>query len=461
MNLNSIENVYFIGAGGIGMSALVRYFLSLHKKIAGYDRVPSQLTQCLNNEGADIHYEDNIQLIPESFKNLSTTLVVYTPAVPAEHSELFFFRSRGFQVMKRAEVLGLITQHNKGLCIAGTHGKTTTSSMLAHLLKQSRVDCNAFLGGILKPYESNLMLSSTSDLTVIEADEYDRSFLHLSPYMAVITSADPDHLDIYDTSDAYRDSFESFTSLIRRGGALLLKKGVDITPKLQEGVLLYTYSGEEQADFYAENIQIDKGELRFDFVSHNHKRIDGLQLGVPVMINVENAVAAIAIALMNGASEKEIRAGIASYQGVKRRFDIQLKTDRVVFIDDYAHHPAEIKASISSVKELYKDKAVTVIFQPHLYSRTRDFADQFAESLSLADKLLLLDIYPAREKPIQGVTSQLIFDKVTNPSKQLISKEELLTFLADYPAEVILTMGAGDIAELITPIKNILTYSGT
>lgn len=460
MDLKSIENIYFIGAGGIGMSAIVRYFLSLHKNIAGYDRVPSQLTQQLNNEGADIHYEDDVQLIPESFKNLSNTLVVYTPAVPESHTELFYFKSRGFQVMKRAEVLGLITRHSKGLCIAGTHGKTTTSSMLAHLLKQSRVDCNAFLGGILKPYESNLMLSETSDFTVIEADEYDRSFLQLSPYMAIITSADPDHLDIYDTPEAYRESFEKFTSLIRRGGTLLMKKGIDLTPALQEGVLLYTYAVSEKADFYAENILVNNGELRFDFISPN-REIRNLNLGVPVLINVENAVAAIAIALMNGATEQEVRQGITGYEGVKRRFDIQLKTNEMILIDDYAHHPAEIKASISSVKELYKDKKLTVIFQPHLYSRTRDFADQFADSLSLADELLLLDIYPARETPIEGVSSKLIFDQVHVSSKHLLSKEELLAFLPNHPVEVVLTMGAGDIAELVTPIKNILTYRGS
>ncbi len=411
MNINTITAVYFVGAGGIGMSTLIRYFLSKGKQVAGYDKTPSDLTAQLNREGAVIHYEDNISLIPDAFKDSAKTLVVYTPAVPETHTELAWFCQNGFEIMKRARVLGEITNCSRGLCIAGTHGKTTTSSMLAHLLKQSHVDCNAFLGGILKNYDSNLMLSDKSDLTVIEADEFDRSFHWLTPYMAVITAADPDHLDIYGTAEAYRESFEHFTSLIRPDGCLLMKKGIDVTPRLKEGVKLYTYTGAEEADFYAENIRIGNGEIHFDFVGPDI-RIADIQLGVPVKVN----------------------------------------------IDDYAHHPAELAASIQSVKELYAGRKVTGIFQPHLYTRTRDFAPDFAASLSLLDELILLDIYPAREEPIPGVTSEIIFDAVTIPAKKLIRKSELLDLVekeAD-TFEVVLMVGAGDIDRLIEPVKQIL-----
>ena len=412
MDINNITAVYFIGAGGIGMSALIRYFLSKGKKVGGYDKTPSGLTEQLNYEGAAIHYEDNVDLIPDDFTDPAKTLVVYTPAVPEDHSELCYFR-------------GEITGCNRGLCVAGTHGKTTTSSMVAHLLKQSHVDCNAFLGGILKNYDSNLMLSDKSDLTVIEADEFDRSFHWLKPYMAVITAADPDHLDIYGTPEAYRESFEHFTSLIRQDGCLLMKQGINVTPRLQEGVKFYTYTGALDAkelstfnsqlstgspDFYAENVRIGGGEIFFDFV------------------------------------------------GPRRRFDFHLKKENIVLIDDYAHHPAELKASILSVKELYAGRKVTGIFQPHLYTRTRDFAADFAASLSLLDELILLDIYPAREEPIPGVTSQIIFDAVTIADKRLIRKEELLDVVAAEAGkfEVVLMVGAGNIELLVDPVKQIL-----
>lgn len=333
------------------MSALIRYFLSKGKKVGGYDRTPSELTSQLEQEGAALHYTDDLDLIPADFKVKEETLVIYTPAVPESHTELLYFRKQGFEIMKRAQALGLITRHERGLCVAGTHGKTTTSSMIAHLLKQSHVDCNAFLGGILKEYDSNLMLSDRSDLVVIEADEYDRSFHWLTPYMAVVTSADPDHLDIYGTPEAYRASFEKFTSLIRPGGVLLLKKGVRITPQLQPNVKLYSYSATENADFHAERISVEKGEIYFDFVGPN-VRIERIQLGVPVKINIENGIAAIAIAWLNGVTPEEIKKGMASFPGAKRRFDIHLKKDNIVLIDDYAHHPAELEASIRSVKEL-------------------------------------------------------------------------------------------------------------
>ena len=440
MDIQKITSVYFVGAGGIGMSALIRYFLAKGKRVAGYDKTPSELTAEL------IHCKH-----PES------TLVVYTPAVPETHTELTYFRQGGFTIMKRARVLGEITRYARGLCVAGTHGKTTTSSMAAHLLKQSHVDCNAFLGGILKNYQSNLMLSDQSDLTVIEADEFDRSFHWLNPYMAVITAVDPDHLDIYGTPEAYRESFEHFTSLIRPDGYLILKKGVNLHPQLKPGVKLYTYSATEEADFYAKNIRIGNGEIFFDFVAPD-VCIPDIQLGVPVKVNIENGVAAMALAWLNGVTEEEIKQGMKSFAGPVRRFDFHVKKENIVLLDDYAHHPAELKASILSVKELYKGKKITGIFQPHLYTRTRDFAEDFAQSLSLLDELILLDIYPAREEPIPGVTSQIIFDKVTVSDKKMIRKEELLA-LAEKEAptwDVVLMLGAGDIDRLVEPVKQIV-----
>ncbi|MDR1344490.1 MAG: UDP-N-acetylmuramate--L-alanine ligase [Tannerellaceae bacterium] len=455
MNIRNIKAVYFIGAGGIGMSALVRYFLSKGKTVAGYDRAPSELTEQLKGEGAAIHYTDDTGLIPDDFHLPTHTLVIYTPAVPESHTELTWFRAHDFEIMKRAQVLGEITKSSRGLCVAGTHGKTTTSSMTAHLLKQSHVDCNAFLGGVLKNYDSNLMLSGKSDLTVIEADEYDRSFHHLTPYMAVITSVDPDHLDIYGTPEAYRESFVHFTSLIRPGGCLVMKHGLPIAPRLQAGSRLYTYSGGGEGDFHAENISAGNGELWFDFVAPDI-RINDVRLGVPVRVNVENGVAAMAMACLNGVTEDEIRRAMLSFEGTKRRFDFCLKKDNIVLIDDYAHHPAELRESILSVKELYAGRKITGVFQPHLYSRTRDFAGAFAASLSLLDELILLDIYPAREEPLPGVTSQIIFDRVTIPDKTLCSKEQLLTIMSAGDYEVVIMLGAGDIDRLLEPVRQLL-----
>jgi UDP-N-acetylmuramate--alanine ligase len=454
MEMNQVKAVYFVGAGGIGMSALIRYFLAKGKKVAGYDKTPSELTEQLNREGAAIHYTDEVALIPEHFREPEQTLVVYTPAVPDSHTELAWFRSQGFEILKRAQVLGGITRTSRGLCIAGTHGKTTTSSMTAHLLKQSSVDCNAFLGGILKNYDTNLLLSDKSDLTVIEADEYDRSFHYLSPYMAVITSADPDHLDIYGTPEAYRESFEYFTSLIRPTGCLIIKKDLALSPRLQPGTKLYTYAA-DAGDFHAENIRIAQGEICFDWVAPT-ERINHIYLGVPLKINIENAVAAIALAWLNGAGADEIREGMASFQGPKRRFDFHLKRADIVLIDDYAHHPSELRESIFSVKELYAGRRLTGIFQPHLYSRTRDFADDFADALSLLDQLILLDIYPAREAPIQGISSQTIFDKVRIPDKILCTKEQLPERMLGGTYEVVLMLGAGDIDRLVEPVKQLL-----
>lgn len=452
--MNNIQSIYFIGIGGIGMSNLARYFMSKGKKVAGYDRTETSLTKDLVTEGAEIHYTDDIKLIPGYCKDKESALVVYTPAVPGENEEVRYFRENGFTIQKRAQVLGIITKSSKALCCAGTHGKTTTSSMLAHILKQSHLDCNAFLGGILKNYGSNLMLSDKSEFTVVEADEYDRSFHWLHPYMALITSVDPDHLDIYGTEEEYLKSFEKFTSLIQPGGALVMKHNIKLSPKTGKDVRIYTYSM-DKGDFHAQNIKIGNGEIRFDFVTPKGT-IDNIQLGVPVKINIENGIGSMALAWLNGATAEELRHGMATFMGAKRRFDFLLKTDKIVMIDDYAHHPEELAASITSVKELYPDRKLTGIFQPHLYTRTRDFASEFARSLSLLDELILLDIYPAREKPIEGVTSKIIFDKVTCP-KTLCNKEELLPLLENKKdLEVLLTVGAGDIDRLLGPIKDIL-----
>ncbi|MFV0546607.1 MAG: UDP-N-acetylmuramate--L-alanine ligase [Bacteroides sp.] len=455
MNIESIKSVYFIGAGGIGMSALVRYFLDKGKVVAGYDRTPTPLTEKLITEGAAIHYEDNVNLIPESCKDIERTLVVLTPAIPNDHSELVYFRDHGFSIQKRAQVLGIITRSSKALCVAGTHGKTTTSTMAAHLLHQSHVGCTAFLGGISKNYETNLLLSQESPYTVIEADEFDRSFHWLSPYMSVITSADPDHLDIYGTTEAYYESFEHYTTLIQPGGVLLMRKGITLQPQVQEGVQIYTYSRNE-GDFHAENIRIGNGEIYIDFVTPN-TRINNIQLGVPISINIENGVAAMALAHLNGATDEEIKQGMASFRGVDRRFDFKIKNDRITFLSDYAHHPSEIKQSILSIKELYTDKKITAIFQPHLYSRTKDFYSDFAESLSLLDEVILTEIYPARETPIPGVTSQLIYDRLEpGVNKTLCKKEEIINLLKDRNIEVLIILGAGDIDNYVPEIQKML-----
>lgn len=455
MNINTIKAVYFIGAGGIGMSALVRYFLSKGKKVGGYDRTPSELTEKLKEEGADIHYEENTDLIPADFREATTTLVVYTPAIPAEHKELIYFRNNGFEIQKRAQVLGMLTRTEKGMCVAGTHGKTTTSTMAAHLLHQSHVKCNAFLGGISKNYGTNLLLDEESPYVVIEADEFDRSFHWLTPYATVITAVDSDHLDIYGTREAYLESFRKYTSLIRPDGYLIIKKELELVLDVQPGVTIYTYSTEE-GDFHAENIRIANGEICFDYVSPLGN-IQDIQLGVPVYVNIENGVAAMALAQIGGADAEEICKAMASFNGVDRRFDFKLKTDRMVFLSDYAHHPAEIKQSVSSIRTLYPDKKITAVFQPHLYTRTRDFYKEFADSLSLLDEVILLDIYPARELPIPGVSSQLIYDHLRpGIQKSLCKKEDLMNVLAGKTLEVLITLGAGDIENYVPQIYEML-----
>ena len=455
MDVNTLKAVYFIGAGGIGMSALVRYFLSIGKKVAGYDRTPSELTQKLIAEGASIHYEENIESIPNEFHDANTTLVVYTPAIPATHAELTYFQENGFTIQKRSQVLGMLTQSSKGLCVAGTHGKTTTSTMTAHLLHQSNVGCNAFLGGISKNYGTNLLLSDESEYVVIEADEFDRSFHWLTPFASVITATDADHLDIYGTKEAYLESFNHYTSLIRPDGALIVRKGIELEPRLQEGVSLYTYSREE-GDFHAENIRIGNGEIIFDYVSP-FGNIKDIQLGVPVAINIENGIAAMALAQISGVSDEEIKSAMASFGGVDRRFDFKIKNEKVVFLSDYAHHPEEIKQSILSMRALYEDKKITGIFQPHLFTRTRDFYKEFAESLSLLDEVILTEIYPARELPIEGVSSRLIYDHLRSGiEKTLCLKEEILEILKHKKIEVLITLGAGDIENYVQPICEIL-----
>ena len=441
MNINSIKSVYFIGAGGIGMSALVRYFLSKGKKVAGYDRTQSELTDKLIEEGAEIHYEENVSLIPEGCKDKENTLVIYTPAIPLTHKEFVYFKENGFEILKRAQVLGMITKTEKGLCVAGTHGKTTTSTLTAHLLHQSHIGCNAFLGGISKNYKTNLLLSETSEYVVIEADEFDRSFHWLTPFATVITATDSDHLDIYGTREAYLESFNKYTSLIRPDGYLIVKKGIDLSPLVQNGVKTYSY-GISEGDFKAENIRIGNGEIIFDYISPLGN-IKDIKLGVPVYVNIENGIAAMALAQIAGVSNEEIKNAMPTFGGVDRRFDFKIKEDNLVFLSDYAHHPAEIKQSISSIKALYPDKKVTAVFQPHLYTRTRDFYKEFAESLSLADEVILLDIYPARELPIEGVTSKLIYDNiVAGKPKSLCNKEELLDLLEKKNIEVLITLGA-------------------
>ena len=450
--------LYFVGIGGIGMSALVRYFLSKGDDVAGYDLTPSPLTKALTEEGALIHYEDDPELIPEPFRSRDT-LVVFTPAVPRDHRELNFFIHQGNRVIKRAELLGDLTRRERGLCVAGTHGKTTTSTLLAHLLRSSHVDCHAFLGGISNNYQTNCLISEKSDYAVIEADEFDRSFHHLSPYIAVITSADPDHLDIYHTAEAYRESFEHFTSLISPEGALVMKKGIPVTPRLKEGTRLFTYTtGDEEADFWGDHIEIREGHLFFDW---HYPALDGqpagslhVELGVPLLINVENAVAAMAVAYLCGAHLDELSQGVASFRGVYRRFDRLIDDPRCVLIDDYAHHPNELDPSIRSVRQLYPDRKILGIFQPHLYSRTQDFYREFAHSLDQLDEVILLDIYPARELPIPGVTSHLIAEAMEHKDVVVLPKEGLLPHLRSLSAlpEVILMVGAGDIDRLVPQV---------
>ena len=457
MELKNIEYIYFLGAGGIGMSALVRYFLAEGKKVAGYDRTACALTDKLIAEGADIHFDENPELIPADFCDKEKTLVIYTPAIPKEHKEWEYFRANGFEIKKRAEVLGLITRDKRGLCIAGTHGKTSTSTMTAHLLHQSATDCAAFLGGISKNYHSNLILSEKSDFVVIEADEYDRSFLQLTPYIAVITATDPDHLDIYGTKENYLEGFAQFTERIRPDGYMIVHEGLELVPRPVEGVTCYKY-GRDKGDFRAENIRIGNGRILFDYISPLGN-INDVELGVPVSINIDNGIAAMAVAQLSGATNDEIKVAMANFAGVERRFDFKLKEDNIVLLSDYAHHPDEIKACAKSMKELYNDRKITAMFQPHLFSRTKDFYREFAESLSLFDEVILLDIYPARELPIPGVTSELIYNLIDEKvEKSLCTRADAVKLIADRKEEfeVLICLGAGDLESDVSRITEIL-----
>ncbi|MBR6194317.1 MAG: UDP-N-acetylmuramate--L-alanine ligase [Prevotella sp.] len=454
MNTKDIKAVYFVGAGGIGMSAIARYFIRRGLVVAGYDKTPSDLTRQLEREGMLIHYEENVDEIPHACLQPQSCLVVYTPAIPADHQELVYFREHGFDIQKRAQVLGTITRQMKGLCVAGTHGKTTTSTMCAHIMHQASMDCNAFLGGISKNYGTNYILSD-SDFVVIEADEFDRSFHWLSPWMTVITSTDPDHLDIYGTKEAYLESFRHYTTLIQPGGALIIHRGLEMQEDLQEGVRRYDYALSE-GDFHAENIRIENGGITFDFVSPIEPVRD-IVLGQPIPINIENGIAAMVMAQLNGCTAEELRYGMRTYGGVDRRFDFKIKTDRLVFLSDYAHHPKEIYQSARSIRQLYHDRHITAIFQPHLYTRTRDFYREFAEALSQLDEVVLTEIYPAREEPIEGVTSQLIYDNLApGVEKRLIQKADVLDFVKSREFDVLVVLGAGDLDNQVPQITKIL-----
>ena len=452
-----MERVYFVGIGGIGMAALARYYMSKGLPVAGYDRTESALTDELVRGGPTVSYADSMDAVPEEYRDKAGTLVVYTPAVPAENIPLSFFRNGGFELNKRARVLGLITRDSKSLCFSGTHGKTTTSSMAAHIMHSGATGCNAFLGGILKGYNSNLILSPTSPYSVVEADEYDRSFHQLTPYIAIVNATDPDHLDIYSTEEAYLESFAHFTELIRPDGFLLIHTGLKLKPRAPQGVRTYTF-GRTDGDFHATNVRTGNGTIVFDFV-YPGGVITDIELGVPVDINVDNAIASLAAVWLTGTLTDELaRSAMKSYPGVERRFEFHLKEDGRAIIDDYAHHPDELRKSIESVRALYPDKTLTVVFQPHLYSRTRDFADQFADALSAADEVMLTDLYPAREKPIPGISSKTIFDKVKCEKKSLISKEDFVNTMKNRNFEILLTVGAGDLnlysARLAKELKN-------
>ena len=453
--MQDIKAVYFVGAGGIGMSAIARYFINRGLVVAGYDKTPSALTLQLEKEGMLIHYEEDVEQIPLACRDKEHCLVIYTPAIPNEHAELQFFRNGGFDIQKRAQVLGTLTKSLKGLCFAGTHGKTTTSTMCAHIMHQGSMDCNAFLGGISKNYGTNYILSNESPYVVIEADEFDRSFHWLRPWMSVITATDPDHLDIYGTKEAYLESFRHYTTLIQPGGALIIHTGLEVKPNVQDGVRTYTYSKTE-GDFHAENILIENGEITFDLVSPI-ENVKGIELGQPVPINIENGIAAMAMAQLNGCTADELRYGMKTYRGVDRRFDFRIRNDKHVLLSDYAHHPKEIFESARSMREVYKNRHITAIFQPHLYTRTRDFYKDFADALSQLDEVILCDIYPARELPIEGVTSKLIYDNLRpGIEKSMVHKEDVPELVKNRDFDVLIILGAGDLDNYMEKLAEII-----
>lgn len=452
------KKLYFVGAGGIGMANLVRYYLAHGAAVAGYDRAPSELTAALEQEGLQFTDLDDRNAIPEPFRNPDDTLVVYTPAIPEDNDILRYFRENGFRVIKRAALLGRITEHTDGICVAGSHGKTTTSSMIANILRGTEAGCTAFLGGILRNTGSNLVLNEKSRYSVIEADEYDRSFHQLHPWLAVVTSTDPDHLDIYGDEEHYLEAFSIFTSLIRPGGHLLVHTGLKFKPAPGPDVTVATYSGGSEGDWHAEDITYGDGTITFTLVGPDGLRIENLSPGVPVDINIDNAVAAAAAAITAGATPEQVREGLASFRGAKRRFEIWRdgKDGGTVLIDDYAHSPNEIRASIRSVRKLFTGKDLTVIFQPHLYTRTRDFAPDFADALSECDHLVMPEIYPARELPIPGISSHTILDAVKGPQKTYCERKDLLNLIKNSNFDVLMTLGAADIDRLLPEISHIL-----
>ena len=454
--MQQIDTYYFLGIGGIGMSALARYFAAKGSRVLGYDRTPSPLTQTLETEGIQVQYDDSLEIVKEL--NKATTVVVRTPAVPEDMAVYVWLREQGFRILKRAEILGIVTRSERALCVAGTHGKTTTSTMLAHILHQSHVGANAFLGGIANNYSTNLLLDASKNV-VVEADEFDRSFHHLTPYMSVITSMDPDHLDIYGTEDAYCKSFEKYAGLVEK--ALVVKRGLELNAESLKAKV-YTYAVNEESDFYATNVRITDGEIWFDFHTPEHV-VKDVQLGVPVWVNIENGVAAMAVAWLMGATDEELKAGMSSFLGVYRRFNIHVNTPNVAYVDDYAHHPMELKACIESVRRLYPERYVIGVFQPHLFSRTKDFVDGFATVLSELDEAVLLPIYPAREKPIEGVTSEWLMEKI-QAKRALVLPSILPKYLCERAKScvaqgkdcVVITMGAGDIDRHVKDIKKAL-----
>lgn len=457
MFANQIHTYYFLGIGGIGMSALARYFAAKGYRVLGYDRTASPLTESLEAEGIEVQYDDSLDRV--AALDLQTTVVVRTPAVPEDFAVYVWLREQGFQILKRAEVLGLVTRSERALCVAGTHGKTTTSTMLAHILHQSHVGANAFMGGIANNYGTNLLLDQESDLVIVEADEFDRSFHHLTPYISVITSMDPDHLDIYGTEEAYRESFMYYASLVQE--ALVVKSGLKFNVESLKAKV-YTYAVGEQADFYADNVQVLDGEIRFDFYTPMGKVAD-IQLGVPVWVNIENGVAAMAVAWLMGATDEELRSGMNTFSGVYRRFNMHVNTPQVTYVDDYAHHPMELKASIESVRKLYPNRHVIGVFQPHLFTRTRDFVDEFAEVLSTLDEVALLPIYPAREEPIAGVNSEWLLEKIATKRALVLPnilakylRERVKNCISKGKPSVVITMGAGDIDRLVNDITKSL-----
>ncbi|MFO8236448.1 MAG: UDP-N-acetylmuramate--L-alanine ligase [Bacteroidales bacterium] len=456
MNINKFKYVYFLGIGGIGMSALARYFKTQGMEIGGYDKVSKPLTKELEKEGIIIHYEDEPNLIPSIFtENKKSTLVIVTPAIPSHHKELNFFHDNGYTIRKRSEVLGLISKNKTCIAVAGTHGKTSVSALLAHLFHNNTIGCNAFIGGISKNFNSNLVLNKESDILIAEADEFDRSFLYLNPDMAVITSIDPDHLDIYKTHDEIKQAFSEFITKVSKNGKILKHKNAELIITSNQKIERYTYSLEKNSDFHAENISIKEGCYSFDFVTP-YETLKNLTLPIPGLVNLENAIAALSVAYLYNLDHSMIINSLSKFEGIERRFDIRLNRDNMLYIDDYAHHPEEIKYTIHSVRKMYPERKLLGVFQPHLYSRTKMLAPEFAQSLENLDEAIILDIYPAREEPMEGVTSELITEKMKNIPVTLTDKKNLTEVLKTKNIDILLTMGAGDIDQTVKPIQEML-----